>query len=323
MQFVLSAITHYGYPILFASLFAETVGLPLPAALALLVAGGASAKGPLQPGLVLVTALTAILLGDALMFLLGRYTGWWLLGLLCRLSLNPEACILRSAESFYRRGRLVLVVAKFLPGVNTMAPPLAGSMNMRLLQFWPLDLAGAALYTLAYGGAGFVFSNFLPLVTKQYELIGRIVAGIIALVILIYFGSRVRLWLQARAAAPVSRIAASEVARRLYSNLDRDVAVFDVRSHGYYDKQASRIKGSIRLEPNALHQQIEAIPKDKEIFLYCTCIREATSVRVARLLRERGVQCSVIEGGLRSWKKAGLPLETVPVEEVVLLPTFS
>ena len=85
-----------------------------------------------------------ITISDTLMFLMGRYTGWWLLGILCRVSLNPESCILRSADSFYRRGRALLVMAKFIPGINTMAPPLAGCMNMRFTQFLRLDLAGAA-----------------------------------------------------------------------------------------------------------------------------------------------------------------------------------
>src|SRR6195256_6377192 len=130
----LSDFAQHGYAILFAVVFLEAVGLPVPASLALLIAGGAAATGTLQPLYALVGSVLAMLAGDTLMFLLGRYTGLWLLGILCRISLNPEACILRSADSFYRRGRMLLVVAKFIPGVNTMAPPLAGCMNMPLLQ---------------------------------------------------------------------------------------------------------------------------------------------------------------------------------------------
>ena len=115
----------------------------MPAALVLLIAGGAAAHGFLQIPNAFGAALFAMLAGDTLMFLLGRYTGWWLLGMLCRISLNPESCILRSADSFYRRGRMLLVIAKFIPGINTLAPPLAGSMNMRLAPFLRLDSAGA------------------------------------------------------------------------------------------------------------------------------------------------------------------------------------
>src|SRR5476651_1867877 len=156
-----SALAHHGYSILAAAVFLEAIGLPVPAALALLIAGAAAAHGLLQLPYALGAALLAMLAGDTLMFLLGRYTGWWLLGALCRISLNPESCILRSADSFYRRGRQLLLVAKFIPGINTMAPPLARSMNMRYTQFLPLDLAGAALYLGAYFAVGFVFSGAL------------------------------------------------------------------------------------------------------------------------------------------------------------------
>src|SRR5437763_1309401 len=144
-----SNITQHGYSILFALVFAEAMGLPVPAALALLVAGASSAKGSLHLGFVLLTSFSALVLGDALLFLLGRYTGWWLLGILCKLSLNPDSCILRSAESFHRHGRTMLVLAKFVPGVNTLAPPLAGGRNMRFVSFLALDLAGASLYAVA------------------------------------------------------------------------------------------------------------------------------------------------------------------------------
>src|SRR5580704_5606292 len=150
MESWLSDVAVHGYSILFAVVFLETVGLPVPAALALLIAGGASARGSLNGWYALGGALLAMLAGDTLMFVLGRYSGWWLLGILCRISLNPESCILRSADTFYRRGRALLVMAKFIPGINTMAPPLAGSMNMRLLSFLLLDLAGSVLYIVAF-----------------------------------------------------------------------------------------------------------------------------------------------------------------------------
>lgn len=315
-------IAHHGYSVLFVLVFAEALGLPVPAALALLAAGAATAKHPPQLGLVLLTSFFAILIADVLLFVLGRHTGWWLLGILCKISLNPESCILRSAESFRRHGRTMLVFAKFIPGINTLAPPLAGSMNMRFAQFFALDLAGASLYTVAWSGAGFLFSDFLAAVTNGYREVGHILAWVIACALAAYFGYHLWLVLKAGRLSYVPRVSAAEVARRLYSNLHGDMAVFDVRSHGYYSSTASRIKGSLRLEPNMLPQQIESLPKDKEIVLYCTCQGEATSLRVARILQHHGLRVSVIKGGLRAWKKAGFPLETVPADDVVLLPTF-
>src|SRR3984885_14738952 len=118
-----SAIAQHGYVILSGLVFLDALGLPVPAALALLVAGAVSARGLLQPQYLLGAAVLVMLAGDTLMFLLGRYTGWWLLGALCRLSLNPESCILRPAHSFYRPRRHPLGCAQVIPGINTMAPP--------------------------------------------------------------------------------------------------------------------------------------------------------------------------------------------------------
>ncbi|MBV9611570.1 MAG: VTT domain-containing protein [Acidobacteriaceae bacterium] len=322
MHFLSSNLTQHGYPILFVVVFAEAIGLPVPAALALLIAGASSAKGPLNLGFVLLTSFAALLLGDALLFLLGRYTGWWLLGILCKLSLNPDSCILRSAESFHRHGRTMLVFAKFVPGINTLAAPLAGSMNMRFVRFFALDLAGASLYAAVWCGVGFLFSDFLAVLTSGYQTGGRIVLWLFAFAIAIYFGYHIWSFLRAHALSYVPRVSASEVARRLYSDVHHDMAVFDVRSHGYYSSKASRVKGSLRLEPNTLLQQTENLPKDKEIILYCTCHREATSLRVARILQQHGFRSSVMKGGLRAWKKGRFPLETVPPDDIVLLPTF-
>ena len=314
----ISGLALHGYSILFAAVFMEAVGLPIPAALALLIAGGASARGSLQVPYALGGALLAMVAGDTLMFVMGRYTGWWLLGVLCRISLNPESCILRSADSFYRRGRALLVVAKFIPGINTMAPPLAGCMNMRLAQFLALDLAGAALYAGAYFGAGFLFSNALEAITRGYQTFGRIVGWVVIVLIAGYVAFQFWLWIRARALRTVSFEIPAEAARQMAAG----ACIYDVRSHGYLDAKATRITGSRRLDPNTLTRCSEQFPDGQLVYVYCTCIREATSVRVARELHDRGVQVAVIKGGLRAWKSAGLPVEPVPLEEMAALPTF-
>src|SRR5437016_10607262 len=102
MNDLLSLMARHGYALTFALLLAEAMGLPFPAAIALVAAGAAVASHALWGPFVLVAALAALLLGDSVQFWLGRYMGWYLLGLLCRLSINPETCILRSAESFYK-----------------------------------------------------------------------------------------------------------------------------------------------------------------------------------------------------------------------------
>jgi membrane protein DedA with SNARE-associated domain/rhodanese-related sulfurtransferase len=318
MESWISGLVLHGYWVLFAAVFLEAVGVPIPAALALLIAGGASARGSLQGSYALGGALLAMIAGDTLMFVMGRYTGWWLLGVLCRISLNPESCILRSADSFYRRGRALLVVAKFIPGINTMAPPLAGCMNMGLTQFLGLDLAGAALYTGAYFGVGFLFSGALEAITRGYQTFGRVAGWLVMCLIVGYVAFQIWLWIRARALRTVSFAIPAEAARQR----EAGACIYDVRSHGYLDVRATRITGSRRLDPNALNRCTEEFPDGQLVFVYCTCVREATSVRVARELQNRGVRVAVIKGGLRAWKNAGLPVEVVPLEEMAALPSF-
>jgi membrane protein DedA with SNARE-associated domain/rhodanese-related sulfurtransferase len=317
-----TALAHHGYSILAGIVFLEAIGVPVPAAVALLIAGGAAAHGVLQTGYVLGVALFAMLAGDTLMFLLGRYTGWWLLGLLCRISLNPESCIMRSADSFYRRGRTLLVIAKFIPGINTMAPPLAGSMNMRLATFLRLDLAGAVLYAGSYFIVGFIFSGALEAVTKGYDSVGRVAGWAAMALVVAYLLFRVWLWAKGRAMSAVPFVTPADAARDMAAG----ALVYDVRSHGYFDPKAMRIQGSRRLDPNALHQSEAELPPKGNVFVYCTCVRQATSTRVARelqtMLQSRAVRVTVIEGGLRAWIKAGLPVEEVPPGEVAALPAF-
>ena len=319
MESWIARLAEHGYLILFAVAFLETFGLPIPAALALLVAGAASARGLLNPWWAGGGAFLCIATGDTLMFLMGRYTGWWLLSMLCRLSLNPESCILRSADAFYRRGRTLLVIAKFLPGINTMAPPLAGSMNMRFAQFLRLDALGALLYAGGYFTVGFLFSDALESITRGYRAFGRIMGWVVAVGVVVYIASRIWTYRKTRELRQAPFVEPAEAARELLAGM---AVVYDVRSHGYYMPKAMRVEGSRRLDPNALNQVELDFPLDKQLYLYCTCFRDATSSEVAHTLRKRGVPCSVIRGGLQAWKKAGLPLEPIPAEEVAVLPVF-
>jgi membrane protein DedA with SNARE-associated domain/rhodanese-related sulfurtransferase len=318
MESWISGLASHGYSILFAVVFLEAIGFPLPAALALLIAGAASARGSLHSSYVLGGALIATVSGDTLMFLMGRYTGWFFLGLLCRISLNPEACILSSADSFLRRGRMLLVVSKFIPGINTMAPPLAGSMNMRPLQFFGLDLAGAGLYIFTFFGVGFLFSGALGTITRGYQSFGRAAGWVVVALIAAYVGYVAWQWLKVRALRTVPFAPPSEAAQLIKLG----ARIYDVRSHGYLDAKATRITGSRRLDPNTLTRFNEESPDGPMVYVYCTCAREATSVRVARELQNRGVRVSVIKGGLRAWKSAGLPVEGVPLDEMANLPRF-
>src|SRR3981081_1393707 len=263
-------MAHHGYALTFALLFAEAIGLPFPAAIALVAAGAAVASHALQGPPVLAVALLALLLGDSLQFVLGRYMGWALLGFLCRVSVNPETCILRSAESFYKRGKTTLVIAKFIPGVNTMAAPLAGSMKMRFTQFVQLDFLGSATYALSYLALGYIARDFLAVSVRGFHAAGRDMGAVIIAALVVYAIYRAVQFRKHKMYRVVPRVQVQELAARLASEGDGCVLIVDVRSHGYYDSGAARIKNSIRIEPNNLEEEIKNLPKDKDIYLYCT-----------------------------------------------------
>jgi membrane protein DedA with SNARE-associated domain len=263
-------IAQHGYLIIFLIVFVEAIGLPLPAALALVAGGAAAASGTLRLPMLLLSAIAAMLLGDSLLYFLGNRTGWALLGLLCRVSANPETCILRSAQSFYKRGRPTLLVAKFIPGVNAMAAPLAGSMKMPFEQFLGLDFAGAMLYALAYAGIGFLFRDFLAAIIRGFRAAGHATELVTVTALIAYVLYRVWLYHRYRMDRMVPRVQVLELAALLESEGAARILVADVRSHGYYDAGAIRIRGSIRMEPNNLLQAIAAVPRDKDVYLYCT-----------------------------------------------------
>jgi membrane protein DedA with SNARE-associated domain len=263
-------MARHGYALTFCLLLAESMGLPFPAAIALVAAGAAIAAHALWGPYVLAAAITALLLGDMAQFWLGRYMGWALLGFLCRVSINPETCILRSAESFYKRGKLTLVIAKFIPGVNTMAAPLAGSMKMRFSQFLRLDFVGASVYSLTYLLIGYLSRDFLAGVLRGFHAAGRAMEAVIVAALVIYAIYRVLQYRKNKTYGVVPRVQVEELARRLESEDADRVLIVDVRSHGYYDSGAARIKNSIRIEPNNLEEEIKNLSKDKDIYLYCT-----------------------------------------------------
>jgi membrane protein DedA with SNARE-associated domain len=267
---MLSMMARHGYALTFILLLAEAIGLPFPAAIALVAAGAAVASHTLLGSGVLLAAMVALLLGDSAQFWLGRYTGWALLGFLCRLSMNPETCILRSAESFYKRGKLTLVIAKFIPGINTMAAPLAGSMKMRFGQFLRLDMAGAMLYSLTYLSVGYLSRDFLAATLNGFHAAGRAMEIVVVLALIGYAGYRASQFLRHKKYRVMPRVQAQELAARLASGDKDRVVIIDVRSHGYYDIGAERIAGSIRIEPNNLDEEIKNLSKDKDIYLYCT-----------------------------------------------------
>lgn len=323
MQLILEWFHLYGYVILLAGVFLEAIGLPIPALPLLITAGAAIRFGEMPLVESLLLASLAMLVGDLLLFLGGRYTGWFILGQLCRLTFSPENCILKSAESFYRRGRLAMVFAKFIPGVSLMATPLAGSLNMPLAQFLALDFLAVSLYISSYICLGFFFSHMVSTIINGIVSLQRGMLLLLLLLVGLYLIHRIRRHMKFRLYRKGPTIHVAELARLLATpDWDEKHQLLDVRSHGYHNPKARRIKGSLRIEPSRILAEFDRLSKEKEICLYCNCPGAATSARVAHVLRQEGFQCRVVEGGLDAWISAGFETEPIPEEEVIHLPQF-
>ncbi|HUA19654.1 MAG TPA: hypothetical protein VMB25_12985 [Bryobacteraceae bacterium] len=266
---VVHAIERFGYQSLFLALLLEALGLPVPGALALLAAGAATSAGAMHPLLVVAVAGAAMLTGDCVLYMLGRYSGWALLSFLCGVSLSPETCIFRTSRWFYERGRTTLLFAKFLPGVNSMAPPLAGSMNMRVGQFLRFDIGGAGLYLFAYGAIGYLFRDLFEFIAGRMRQFSLVAGWVIVAAGAVYFGLRAWQYIVQGRTPFIWRVSPKEVAERL-SGQPSAIVIADVRSHGYYDPEEQRVRGSIRIEPNNLEAALDSLPKDTPIYLYCT-----------------------------------------------------
>jgi len=325
---LLSAVEHHGYAATAVTFFLSACGLPLPISVVLLAAGAAAHGGGLSLGVLILCAASAALAGDTCMYLGGRLTGWWLLAGLCRVSMNPETCIFGSANRFYRRGPKTLLFAKFVPGLATVAAPLSGSLNMPPLRFLSLDGIGVTLYTTVWTTVGFIFARFLEVIVRWLGRVGHFTAATVGVVVILYVLWLVMSYLRDTRFSAVQRVAAGDLHEMLQARVhDRIVVIADVRSHGYYDPGTVRIKNSIRVEPNRLREELEALREfmapECDIYLYCSCARDATSVRVAKMLEKEDCKTKVIQGGLRAWIKAGGPLEPVPEGDMEHLPSFS
>ena len=333
---LIAVVEHHGYAVVAGGMFLTASGVPLPVSV-LLLAAGASAHpqpahfGPVHQGLnlgiVLLLAWVGATLGDTLLYFGGRTMGWWLLGGMCRVSVDPENCIIRSADYFYRRGPRTLLFAKFIPGLASMAAPLAGSLSMRFGRFLRLDTMGALAYVSAWTLTGYIFSRWIQAIVWWVQRVGHVMLFVVGALILAYIGMYlVSLW-RAREYRKVPKVSAIILSERL-KNVDPDrlVIIADVRSHGYYDPGMQRIKNSIRVEPNRLKEELIALREfmvpECEIYLYCSCLRDTTSKRVAHMLEKENCRTTVIEGGLKAWVKAGGELELVPESDLAKLPHF-
>lgn len=268
MEEILDFIVRYKYLVLFGFVFAEQIGLPLPA-LPVLLAGGALARtGQLHLGLALVVAVAASVLSDFLWYEIGRRRGIKVLNLLCRISLEPDSCVRRTEDLFARHGARSLLVAKFLPGFNTVAPPLAGIFGMRLSRFLLFDTLGAMLWITAFGSLGYAFGQQLEDLAQKLAAWGAgfgVLLGVtLGAYILVKFIQRQRFLRELR----IARITPAELARKI--DAGEEIVVVDLRHSVEFEAEPESIPGALHLPVEEAEQRSVEIPQGPEVVLFCT-----------------------------------------------------
>src|SRR2546426_1875520 len=179
MDAVVDVLVQYGYVVVFGWVFAEQIGLPLPAVPVLLAAGAVAGNGRLSVALVLVLAAVASLVSDTIWYWIGRVRGGRVLGWLCRISLEPDSCVRRTQRLFSARGARSLLIAKFVPGFSTAAPPLAGIIGMPVLRFEVFTGLGGLIWAGLFIGLGWLFSNQLEMVAASVQSLGGWVLALV------------------------------------------------------------------------------------------------------------------------------------------------
>jgi membrane protein DedA with SNARE-associated domain/rhodanese-related sulfurtransferase len=299
----------HGQPLVFAAVFIEQLGLPLPSLPWLLAAGALSAEGKFNLGLGLGLTVIACLIADAIWFYLGRFRGNQVLALLCRISLEPDSCVRRTQNVFTKYGLRGLLVAKFVPGMSTVAPPLAGMSRMSILRFLFVDGVGSLLYGGALLGFGYFFSRQIDQIEASFSRIGgsalSLLIGLAVLFIAYRYWQRQRLLHELRTA----RITVAE----LYEMLDSGKApvIFDLRSPAALDEDPNMIQGAIHLRMEEIDSRLNEFARDQEIIVYCSCPNEVSSARLALRLQRKGFsRVRPLLGGIDAWRGQNYPMST-------------
>lgn len=306
---LIARLVEHGAWLVFAATLASRIGLPVPAAPFLVVAGALAAGGQASAGGAVAGAVIASLLGDGAWFFAGRSYGYRILKLLCRISISPDSCVTQGERFIARWGGASLLAAKFLPGVSVVAPPMAGALGMSLAAFVMLDALAAFIWAVLFLGTGALFAHQIQAVLDALSTMGLAAALLLAVLIAAYLALRAWRRRSFLRSVEMSRISVPEL--RALMDAGEDPVVIDVRSDSGRLLDARRIPGALPIELQRISDAVAELPRDRDIVLYCNCPNEASAASAARLLAERGlVRARPLAGGLDAWIAAGHGIES-------------
>jgi membrane protein DedA with SNARE-associated domain/rhodanese-related sulfurtransferase len=312
MPIAIVFFVHYAYWLIFLWVLVEQIGIPIPSIPVLLAAGTLTATHQLSHSRVLLTVLTACLISDSVWFFLGRRYGNSVLKLLCRLSFEASTCVSKTEGYFSRRGPSTLLFSKFVPGLSTVAPPIAGQIGISYARFFLWDLLGSIIWGETFILAGRFFGDLAKKSAPFFSWLGHFAFLIFVVMVLGFLAHRI--WMQRKFLRQVRelRLDPEEVKSMIdvaQTNGTTPPFIVDLRHPLDYLPDPRVLPGALRIGPNELKQHSEIIPRDRDVILYCTCPSEETSAKLALQLHKMGIyRVRPLRGGFDGWKKAGYPL---------------
>jgi membrane protein DedA with SNARE-associated domain/rhodanese-related sulfurtransferase len=312
MPIAIVFFVHYAYLIIFLWVLVEQMGIPIPSVPVLLTAGTLSATHRVSFLGITFAMLLACSIADTVWYSLGRRYGNSVLKLLCRLSFEASTCVSKTEGYFTRRGAVTLLFAKFVPGLSTVAAPIAGQTGMSYSKFLMWDLAGSLIWGETFILAGRFFGDLAKKSGPFFAWLGHFAFFIFAAMVLGFLAHRI--WKQRKFLQQVRelRLEPSELKEMLDTAEKAGTTppfIVDLRHPLDYLPDPRVLPGALRIGPNELRQHSEIIPRDRDVILYCTCPSEETSAKLALQLHKIGVyRVRPLRGGFDGWKEAGYPL---------------
>ena len=315
MNAIVQLLVKDGYAVLFVSVFARQMWLPVPAILFLIAAGALADSGRMTLAVTLGLAIIACLLADMMWYEAGRRWGNQILHFIYGLALDPDAASRRSKEAFVRHGARTLMLAKFVVGLDAATPPLAGLSGTSRTSFIAFDTIGAALWSGVYAGLGYLLGRDLDRAAAYAAGLGMVWVIFVFAALALFVSRRLVRWHRFVHEFRMARITPEELKKKL----DAGEQVMIVDLHGRRDglRGHQGIPGAVCIDPHRLGRHDNPkkrtpLPRDREVVLYCTTLHELTSARAALELRRRGFQrVRPLAGGLQAWRDRGFPLTSV------------
>ena len=268
MDALTGLVALHGLTLVFANVLVAQLGFPNPALPMLVVAGVLVADGSLSVAALAAVVVAASLLGDTPWYFAGRRYGYRVLRMLCRISIEPDSCVKQTETIFGRWGPPSLIVAKYVPGFSTVAPPLAGTMGVGIFRFLAYSAAAAFLWATLPVAGGFFFRSEVEWLLETLESMGAGVGAVIAALIVAYIAVKaVQRWLLIRFLRMV-RISVADL--RTMMDEGQQPVIFDVRSALAREAEPRRIPGAIPVELDAVEHMLEHVPLGRDVVVYCS-----------------------------------------------------